>query len=49
MSTAFQYPEWLPVAEPPPPPPIDDHRVEALVNRFIASKQEALFTAPDAA
>jgi hypothetical protein len=48
MSTAFQLPEWLPVAEPPPSPPVDDHRVEALVNRFIAGKQEALFTAPDA-
>src|SRR3954471_3430873 len=48
MSTAFQLPEWLPVAEPPPSPPVDDHRVEGLVNRFIAGKQEALFTAPDA-
>jgi hypothetical protein len=48
MSTAFHYPEWLPVAEPPLPPPVDDHRVEALVNSFIAGKQEALFTAPDA-
>jgi hypothetical protein len=38
----------LPVAKPPPPPPIDARRVEALVNRFIAGKQEALFTAPDA-
>jgi hypothetical protein len=48
MSTAFQLPEWFPVAEPPPSPPVDDHRVEALVNRFIAGKQEALFLAPDA-
>lgn len=49
MSTAFQFPEWFPSAEPPPPPPpVDDHRIEALVNRFIAGKQEALFTAPDA-
>jgi hypothetical protein len=49
MSTAFQFPEWFPTAEPSPPlPPVDDHRIEALVNRFIAGKQEALFTAPDA-
>ena len=48
MSTVFQLPEWFAAAEPPPSPPVDDHRVEALVNRFIAGKQEALFTAPDA-
>ena len=48
MSTAFEIPEWLFQASPPPPQPVDDHRVEALVNRFIADKQEALFTAPDA-
>jgi hypothetical protein len=48
MSTTFQLPEWLPVAEPPPSPPVDDHRIEALVNRFIAGKQETLFLAPDA-
>jgi hypothetical protein len=47
MSTAFQIPEWL-LQAPSPLPPVDDHRVEALVNRFIAGKQEALFTAPDA-
>ncbi|HEY4169911.1 MAG TPA: hypothetical protein VGM96_24180 [Reyranella sp.] len=47
MSTAFQIPEWLFQAAPPPTP-VDDHRVEALVNHFIAGKQEALFTAPDA-
>jgi hypothetical protein len=49
MSTAFQFPEWFPSAEPPlPSPPVDNHRIEALVNRFIAGKQEALFTAPNA-
>src|SRR5437764_7432989 len=49
MSIEFVYPDWLPRAEPPPPPPpVDDHRVEGLVNRFIAAKQEALFIAPDA-
>ena len=48
MSTAFQIPEWLPQAPSSPNPSVDDHRVEALVNRFIAGKQEALFTAPDA-
>jgi hypothetical protein len=47
MSTAFEIPEWL-LQAPLPPTPVDDHRVEALVNRFIAGKQEALFTAPDA-
>ncbi len=29
-------------------PPVDDHRVEGLVNGFIAGKQDALFNAPDA-
>jgi len=48
MSTAFQIPEWLLQAPSPPTTPVDDHRVEALVNRFVAGKQEALFTAPDA-
>ena len=33
---------------PPPPLPVDDHRVESLVNNFIAGKQDALFDAPDA-
>src|SRR6185312_17496885 len=44
-----EIPEWL-VAQsaPPPPPPVDDHRVEDLVNGFIAAKQDALFEAPDA-
>jgi hypothetical protein len=48
MSTAFEFPEWLVQAPPPTTPSVDDHRVEALVNRFIAGKQDALFTAPDA-
>jgi hypothetical protein len=48
MSTVFQFPEWLLQASLPSTPPVDDHRVEALVNHFIAGKQEALFTAPDA-
>jgi hypothetical protein len=48
MSTAFEFPEWLVQAPPPSTPSVDDHRVEALVNRFIAGKQDALFTAPDA-
>jgi hypothetical protein len=47
MSTAFQIPEWL-LTAPPPAPPADDHRIEGMVNHFIAGKQEALFTAPDA-
>src|SRR5690242_7409477 len=47
MSTAFEIPEWL-LPPPTPPTPVDDHRVEALVNRFIAGKQAALFAAPDA-
>ncbi|HLG45792.1 MAG TPA: HNH endonuclease [Reyranella sp.] len=48
MSTAFEIPEWLLSAPPPPAPPADDHRIEEMVNHFIAGKQEALFTAPDA-
>src|SRR4051812_562076 len=48
MSTEFTFPDWLPREPVPPPPPVDDHRVEGLVNRFIAAKQEALFGAPDA-
>ena len=49
MAVPFEIPEWL-VAQsaPPPPPPVDDHRVESLVNNFIAGKQDALFDAPDA-
>jgi hypothetical protein len=47
--TSFEIPKWL-VAQsvPPPLPPVDDHRVEDLVNGFIAGKQDALFDAPDA-
>ena len=48
MSTAFEIPEWLLSAPQPPAPPADDHRIEGMVNHFIAGKQEALFTAPDA-
>ena len=52
MSAPFAVPDWMvaPVPTPTPPRPIDadPHRVEALVNRFIAGKHEALFTAPDA-
>jgi hypothetical protein len=50
MSTPFEIPASL-LPEPsssPPPPPVDDHRVEDLVNGFIAGKQDALFEAPDA-
>jgi hypothetical protein len=47
MSTAFEIPEWLLTAPAPPAPPADDHRIEGMVNHFIAGKQEALFTAPD--
>jgi len=48
MSTRFELPERLGEQPEPVLPPVDDHRVEDLVNRFIAGKQEALFTAPDA-
>src|SRR3954471_9377470 len=48
MSARFEFPEWLGEQAAPPLPPVDDHRVEGLVNRFIAGKQEALFVAPDA-
>src|SRR5579883_3074784 len=49
MSTSFEIPSWLLRESPsPPPPPVDDHRVEDLVNNFIAGKQDALFNAPDA-
>ena len=49
MSTTFEIPEWLiEQSDPPPLPPVDDHRVESLVNGFIAGKQDALFEAPDA-
>lgn len=51
MSAEFVIPDWMPRAAPPTPPDlsvIDLHRVEDLVNRFIAAKQDALFTGPDA-
>ncbi|HLG47921.1 MAG TPA: hypothetical protein VKY24_16885, partial [Reyranella sp.] len=50
MSKTIEIPDWLLRESPPspPPPPVDDHRVEGLVNGFIAGKQVALFDAPDA-
>jgi hypothetical protein len=50
MSVRFEIPEWLMPAAPPPPDTstVDPHRIEGLVNRFIAAKQDALFIAPDA-
>jgi len=50
MAVPIEIPEWLVAqsAPPAPPPPVDDHRVEGLVNGFIAGKQDALFDAPDA-
>jgi len=48
---SFVIPAWA-AAEPPSPPPaapdVDTHRLEGLVNGFIAAKQDALFGAPDA-
>jgi hypothetical protein len=52
MSAGFVFPDWARDRELPQPQPdfgeVDPHRIEALVNRFIAAKQDALFTAPDA-
>jgi hypothetical protein len=53
MSARFVIPDWMVPDDPPPTQPdlseVDQpHRVEALVNRFIGAKQDALFTAPDA-
>jgi len=50
MSVPFEIPEWLMPPAPPPPDTstVDPHRIEGLVNRFIAAKQDALFTGPDA-
>src|SRR5690348_10763061 len=48
MATALQIPEEFSAAEAPEPLSVDDYRIEAMVNGFIADKQEALFTAPDA-
>jgi hypothetical protein len=55
----FIIPDWATPQPVPPPPPLDprvaraekianDTRVESELNRFIASKQEALFNNPDA-
>lgn len=51
MSVPFEIPGWLIPTDDPPTPDtsgVDLHRVEDLVNRFIAAKQDALFLAPDA-
>src|SRR6185437_9234203 len=52
VSVPFEIPDWLLDASASQAPPdtsgVDPHRVEDLVNRFIAAKQDALFTAPDA-
>ena len=50
MSVPFEIPDWLIPTDDPPPDTsaVDPHRVEDLVNRFIAGKQDALFTGPDA-
>jgi len=49
----FEIPDWLVDNTSPAPvlldtSDVDPHRVEDLVNRFIAGKQDALFLAPDA-
>jgi hypothetical protein len=51
MSARFVIPDWMVPADPAPQPDltdVDPYRVEHLVNRFIAAKQDALFIAPDA-
>jgi hypothetical protein len=53
MSVPFEIPDWLvdntsPAPAAPDTSDVDPHRVEDLVNRFIAGQQEVLFTAPDA-
>ena len=48
MSTRFEIPEWLGEQPAVPLPSVDDHRVEGLVNDFIAGKQQAMSTSPDA-
>jgi hypothetical protein len=48
MSFDVKFPVWAPTPEPPPPPEADPHRIEAMVNDFIAAKQDALFDAPEA-
>ena len=47
MSVPFEIPDWLidrRRRRPPDTSDVDPHRVEDLVNRFIAGKQDALFT-----
>jgi hypothetical protein len=53
----FIVPDWMPQPAPPPPPDprvareekiANDTRVESELNRFIASKQDAMFNNPDA-
>ncbi|HLG48844.1 MAG TPA: hypothetical protein VKY24_21545 [Reyranella sp.] len=49
MRTIIEIPDWLLAqSTSAPPPPVGDHRLEDLVNNFIAGKQDALFNAPDA-
>ncbi|HEY4171326.1 MAG TPA: hypothetical protein VGM96_31330 [Reyranella sp.] len=50
MSVPFEIPDWLMPKDDAPPDTssVDPHRVEDLVNRFIAAKRDALFLAPDA-
>ena len=51
MSVPFEIPDWVIDTSPPQPPDtsgVDPHNVEDLVNRFIAGKQDVLFTGPDA-
>ena len=48
MSAKFIVPDWMVPTEPSPPPAVDPHRVESLVNRFIAAKHNVMFDAPDA-
>ena len=48
MAVPFEIPDGWSHDRPAASPPVDDHRVEGLVNGFIAGKQDALFDAPDA-
>lgn len=49
MSIEFDIPaEWMDTPTRAPSPEADPHRIEGLVNGFIAAKQDALFNAPDA-
>lgn len=40
-STTIEIPDWLLPEPSSSPPPVDDHRVEGLVNGFIAGKPDA--------